>query len=299
MPCASCASAGRSRVRGIESAHHARERVDPGARVALNLVGVDHHDVGRGDALVREHQWLDATGVDARVRSIPGAPERLPSRLRAAVGSGEHPVRVRVLDDRDGIARLRFDVPLPLAVGDRVVLRDPARARTIAGAEILDVESRCASAAAAAALTLAPLPRVLAGHGWSTRTELGRLLDRDAVEVDELVADAVAHGAVVAVGDWLAPPDDLRQLRQRAGDAVGEHHRAEPLSPGVEVGALAARLGRAPDQLRAALIGTDRLGIAQGVVFDPASRATRVRHGRRTLARRDSRRVAVLSTRTR
>ena len=61
------------RVRGIESAHHELERVDPGARVALNLVGVDHHDVGRGDALVREHQWL---GRDRRRRAGPVDPGR-------------------------------------------------------------------------------------------------------------------------------------------------------------------------------------------------------------------------------
>jgi selenocysteine-specific elongation factor len=52
------------------------------------------------------------------------------------------------------------------------------------------------------------------------------------------------------------------------------------------VGALATRLGRAPDQLRAALIGADRLGIAQGVVFDPerARRASDTDEGRSLVA---------------
>ena len=39
----------RVRVRGIESAHHRLDRVAaPAARVALNLVGVDHHELRRG-----------------------------------------------------------------------------------------------------------------------------------------------------------------------------------------------------------------------------------------------------------
>jgi selenocysteine-specific elongation factor len=262
------------RVRGIESAHRSLERVEPGARVALNLGGVDHHQLGRGHALVREDEWCEATSVDVRVEPIPGAPGRLPTRLRAAVGSGEHAVRVRLLDEDAGFARVRFDTAVPLAVGDRFVLRDPARARTIAGAQVLDVESALPAAAAPAALTLDPIPRLLASHGWLSRPELARFLDRDTQEVDELVDDALTLDAVVAVATWLAPPGDLARLRADAQRAVDTHHDTAPLSPGIELATLASQLGHPPGHVRAALDGVDTLAVRQGVVVDPA-RATR------------------------
>ena len=278
------------RVRGIESAHRSLDRVEPGARVALNLVGVDHHDLARGDVLVRDHEWAEATHVDVRLRPIPGAPARLPARLQAAVGSGEHPIRARVLDDTAEFARLRFDVPLPLAVGDRIVLRDPARARTIAGAEVLDVESSCPPAVAPSALARALVPRLLADHGWLHRPELARLVDRDPAEVDALTTAAIANREAVDVGDWLAPPDDVQQLRERARATVRAHHDDEPLSPGYELHALASSLGRPPGQVRAALDGVETLTMEQGVVRDAsrAQRASDTEAGRALLALLDA-----------
>src|SRR5262249_27089283 len=47
----------RVRVRGIETAKRHVNEVGPGNRVAFNLVGVEHRDLVRGDALVRAGQW--------------------------------------------------------------------------------------------------------------------------------------------------------------------------------------------------------------------------------------------------
>ena len=278
------------RVRGIESAHRALDRVGPGARVALNLVGVDHDQLARGDALVRAAAWIDATQVDVAVRRIPGAPARIPTRLQAAVGSGEHPVRVRLLGDDTGLARLRFDTPLPLAVGDRLVLRDPARARTIAGAEVLDVESRSPAASASAALRLAPVTRLLAGHGWLTAADVARLANLDREGAERLIDDAVAAGEAVGVGEWLAAPPDLEDLRARARLTVDAHHTAQPLTHGLELAALAAALGRPVDHVRAALADDHALRIDQGVVRDPTlvQRAADTEAGRALVAQLDA-----------
>src|SRR6185503_16623231 len=60
------------RVRGIETAKRHVDQVGPGNRVALNLVGVEHRALERGDALVRAAQWTRATTVDVRVQQVPG-----------------------------------------------------------------------------------------------------------------------------------------------------------------------------------------------------------------------------------
>jgi selenocysteine-specific elongation factor len=110
--------------------------------VALNLVGVEHRELARGDALVRARQWTRATTVDVRVQRVPGEKVARRGRVQVYVGSGEHGAGLRVLDPDGTFARLRFDEPLTLAPGDRVVIRDPGRERTVAGAEVLDAEAR-------------------------------------------------------------------------------------------------------------------------------------------------------------
>jgi selenocysteine-specific elongation factor len=263
-----------ARVRAIESAHAAVAEVKPGARVALNLAGIERQALTRGDALVRAGQWFDATEVDVRITPIPGAPSRLPAQLRAAVGSGEHAARARVLGGDRYFARLQFDGPLPLAVGDRMVLRDPARSSTIAGAEVLDVGSAVPARRAAAALPRPTVARLLEGHGWLRRDNLARLVGFDQRGVDALLRDAVDRGDAVVVGEWWALPADVEALRDRARGAVREHHAADALSPGLELGALAATLRRPSEQLRAAFEGWDTLVVTRGVVHAPEHAVT-------------------------
>jgi selenocysteine-specific elongation factor len=263
-----------TRVRAIESAHAAVKEVKPGARVALNLAGIERQALTRGDALVRAGQWFEATEVDVEVTPIPGAPPQLPAPLRVAVGSGEHGARARVLDGDRRFARLRFDGALPLAVGDRMVLRDPARASTIAGAEVLDVGSEVPARRAAGALARPAVARLLEGHGWLRLEDVTRLVGLDRRRLDALLRDAVDRREAVVVGEWWALPADVEALRDRARATVLEHHATDALSPGLELGSLAATLRRPTDQLRAAFEGGDTLVVTRGVVHAPEHAVT-------------------------
>jgi selenocysteine-specific elongation factor len=56
----------------------------------------------------------------------------------------------------------------------------------------------------------------------------------------------------------------LTEARRRALQLVGDHHRAQPLEPGLDLPALAAALGLDAARARAALEGTEGLVIEQG-----------------------------------
>ncbi|MEZ5142580.1 MAG: selenocysteine-specific translation elongation factor [Acidimicrobiales bacterium] len=144
------------RVRALQTHEHGEAEVGPGHRVAVNLSGISHHDVGRGDALVRAGQWHAVAVLDARI-DVLGSLDHPVSRrgaYLAYLGSGEHAVRLRVLGPdviepgRSGFVRLHLPVPLPLLPGDHVVLRDAGRGETIGGGEILDVDPRLPAARA-------------------------------------------------------------------------------------------------------------------------------------------------------
>jgi selenocysteine-specific elongation factor len=131
-------------VRGLQSLGQERDRVAAVARLAVNLRGVARDEVGRGDVLLSS-SWDGNDCVDVRL-SVAEVTEQLVLH----VGTAAVPVRVRPLSP--GAARLQLAAPLPLRVGDRGLLRDPAGQRLAASVLVLD-----------------PHPPALAGRGAAAR----------------------------------------------------------------------------------------------------------------------------------
>src|SRR5437764_12785223 len=138
----------RVRVRALQSLQQPRSTVPPGSRVAVNLSGVSYDELARGHALVRADQWQPTRTVDASLRALDALDHEVSARgaYQAYVGSGEYPVRLRVLGGQEailpgdgGVVRLHLPVALPLLPGDRFVLRESGRDETVGGGVVLDV----------------------------------------------------------------------------------------------------------------------------------------------------------------
>jgi selenocysteine-specific elongation factor len=198
----------RARVRSIESAHERVDAIGPGNRVALNLAGIDNHDVRRGDAVVFPAQWCVVDTVDVALRG------RFPKRavVDVHIGSGEQLGRLRVLDG--DYARIRLSTPAALAPGDRLIVRSSGARKTIGGAQVLDVAPARRSVAALARLPLPITQRVLDAQRWCTAEEFARL------------SGGAAPEEVVHVGEWLVAPRELERVRAcaavRTRDSVTE-----------------------------------------------------------------------------
>jgi selenocysteine-specific elongation factor len=214
------------RVRSVQS-HGARvDRLAAGNRAALNLSGVDHHQLRRGDAVVQPSQWRPTVRFDASLTVLPSIGHVVSRRgaYFAYIGSGEHPVRLRVLGPESiapgdsGLIRLHLVAPLPLVMGDRFVLRESGRDETVGGGEVLDV------APVLPASRAHPSPhvdRIVAEHGW--------------ILADHLWALTGAR-LPPTVGDWVVDPDALEATR------TSLHHRvAAAGSVGVDLAVLDAR----------------------------------------------------------
>jgi selenocysteine-specific elongation factor len=265
-----------ARIRGIESLNEPVPSVRGVARVALNLRGLPADVPARGMALVEAGRWTMTRLADVRLR-LP-TQLRLPPDMTLHLGSARIPVRLRMLGpEGTAIARLTLRDPLPLHVGDRVLLRDPGSAGvTILGATVLDVAPPALArrgAAAAAAAELAAWPEypteadLLRRHGLLRASALTAMGLTGALSPASPSASPSASPAAFAAAGWVADPACWQELRRRLAEAVAGHARRDPLAIGMTPEAARAALGlpdRALVEALAQLPGEPRVLLAGG-----------------------------------
>ncbi|HEX9682270.1 MAG TPA: selenocysteine-specific translation elongation factor [Acidimicrobiales bacterium] len=243
----------RARVRALQTHGHPITSAAPGCRLAVNLAGIGHAEVARGDAVVAPGRWHRTSTIDAGLDVLAALDHEVSRRgaYIAYIGSGDVPVRLRVLG-RDALApgsggavRLHLARPLPLVPGDRFVLRDSGRDETIGGGEVLDVDPVLPAAVATPDRSV---ERVVRERGWVRTGDLERLTGQSvAPTVDDWVVDPEAWSASVSVleaeVDDAGPLGlDVSVLDVRARAVLG-------LLDGIEVDEGRARRSAASDPL--------------------------------------------------
>src|SRR2546423_10561236 len=139
----------RARIRGLQQHNVAVERAHPGTRTAVNLSGLEHTEVGRGDVLA-PGALASSRRVDVRLNVLADAVQPLHHRQRLLIyhGTSELMVEVSLLQGdqlrpgEGGLAQLFLTSPLVGLEGDRFVLRVPSPAETVAGGQIIDMAPR-------------------------------------------------------------------------------------------------------------------------------------------------------------
>ena len=138
----------RSRIRGLQTHRKKTEEALPGSRVAVNLTGIPHEEIRRGEALTIPG-WLRPTvALDVRLHLISDAPRALRhnSYVTFHTGSSETNARVRLLEKErvepgeSTWAQLRLDEPLAVVKGDSYVIRSPET--TLGGGNVVDTNPR-------------------------------------------------------------------------------------------------------------------------------------------------------------
>ncbi|HEX2785237.1 MAG TPA: SelB C-terminal domain-containing protein, partial [Ilumatobacteraceae bacterium] len=184
-------------------------------RVALNLVGVDHTQLQRGDSVIVPEQWRPTRRFDASLRVLPSLRHDVNRRgaYLAYIGSGEFPVKVRVLGSDSigpgdsGLVRLHLARSLPLVRGDRFVMRESGRDETVGGGEVLDVAPVLPASKARPDRSI---ERIVAEHGW---------IDIDDLEALTGERREAAISRYVVSPEWLkTAQSDVRTRVEGAGE---------------------------------------------------------------------------------
>jgi selenocysteine-specific elongation factor len=246
----------RVRVRGLQSHGNATETARAGRRVAVNLGGIDHAEIVRGELLAKPETLRTTQILNAAVDVLPASPRPLRTRQRVRIhlGTAEVLARVRVLNETGEIApgvrdfvQLTLESPTAARLGDRFIIRSYSPQLTIAGGTVLDplaaklrksefanareTLSKLAAAESAKSSVISAFVEAAGDRGVTLYDIQARTGWRRGV-VDQAI-DASVAGQIVKAGDSLVHKPAFDALKNHVVTALEAHHKKDPLSKGL------------------------------------------------------------------
>ncbi|NUQ62493.1 MAG: selenocysteine-specific translation elongation factor, partial [Pirellulales bacterium] len=242
------------RVRGLENHARAVEEVHRGQRAAVNLAGIRHEQLRRGQELAAPGHLTPSRRLSVRLNVLPSVPRPLKhrSRLRLHVGTAEVMAVLVLLEQNEllpgqvGLAQLVLDEPTVTTWNQPLVVRSESPVATVGGGHVLDPDAPPLRRADRG--KLAPLASLasedvlqrassavyfLAWRDWQP-SDLVRIAG--AVNAGEVYRALVSRGDVVELP--VSPARTVRVHREvldetagRAEQILQRMHQEEPLRP--------------------------------------------------------------------
>jgi selenocysteine-specific elongation factor len=252
-----------ARVRGVQVHHTAAEVASAGDRCALAITGarIEKATVHRGDWLVAPSLHAPTFRLDVAVRTVEGRVLKHASPVHVHIGSAS--VRARVLTGTNGFAHLTLQRETAALFGDRVILRDDATGRVVAGGRVIDPfpparrvprEQRAASLTAMeTADAQDALNGLLRAEGWVDLARFGLARNLESV--------ANLNGGI-RIGRSARPILVSDETNESLGQALlrtlAGWHEKHPDLPGPGKAALLSGLRAWPEEIAEAVL-LDRL----------------------------------------
>ncbi|HUT33901.1 MAG TPA: selenocysteine-specific translation elongation factor [Planctomycetota bacterium] len=250
-----------ARIRGLQWHGTPVEAVFAGQRAALNLSGLKHDELSRGDVACTRGGFVPASMVDGLVvldRNQAHAVKHGTS-VSFHLGTSEVPARLVLLDrlrlepGEQGWAQLRLAGQVVARRGDRFILRTVGGEATLGGGQVLDAHplkhrrQRVEAAIALEGIAEAGLPAAIAHelHKADAPLRLSALCPRlgeSRADVEAALGDAI-RSVPTGADAWLYDRELADAIAGRALDALAAYHKEKPLlATGLSVAALGARV---------------------------------------------------------
>ncbi|HEX8731673.1 MAG TPA: selenocysteine-specific translation elongation factor [Ktedonobacterales bacterium] len=290
----------RARIRGLQTHKRKIERGEPGARLAVNLAGVEKSDLARGDVISLPGRLRTTMAIDVRLETLASAPRAIAhnSTLDLYLGAAETQARVILLEGEavapgaSGWAQLRLARPFVAARGDRFILRAPSPSETVGGGVVVEPAARRHPRHDAATIarlellargdpdevTLAALRGERRGAGAQTQraasfagrsgADLTQATGLPAEEVDVALVALVEREQARRIGGLWYAASEWERLRTTSGEALAAYHVRWPLRPGMPREEWRARLAIPPretTEVVAALVAQGALAEASAL----------------------------------
>ncbi len=268
----------RLRVRGVQVHGTPAKNAVAGQRTAVNVVGIDAHEIARGMVLAAPERLRAVREFGCVLEALPDAP---PIRNRAPVhlhtGTAEIEAEVRLFRGQSPVppgektyARIVLREEALLLPRDRFIIRRFSPVSTIGGGVVLDtglVRLRKASEGAERLRKIENASRpdwlylLIAESALGTSPE--ELIARTGLTTVEIETAIRGNPAIVALPGWFAARSAVESLREQMFERIRQFHVEHPLLAGIPKQDLHAGL---PDALFDALLKHPQIAVEGEVV---------------------------------
>jgi selenocysteine-specific elongation factor len=292
----------RGRIRGLQTHKQSVTEGKPGARLAVNIAGVERSALARGDVVTLPDQFRPTVAMDVRIEMLYSAARPLAhnATLDLYLGAAETPTRVLLLDRDEikpgetGWAQLRLARPLVAAWGDRFILRAPSPSETIGGGSVVEpwakrhkrrdsptlarlerlAQGNPEEVALAALLPLERPGARTAGFGGREAAEIAKVTGLGAQDLAAAMAALVERRQVTQAGAFYYATAQWERLRATSAALLGAYHAQYPLRRGAPREEWRARLGMGPREAQEVISALLTLGeLAEGAGLERVGQA--------------------------
>jgi len=255
--------ANKSRIRSLQTHKNQLNSVDPGNRVAINLVGLSPGDLKRGNVLTKPGWLIPTSLLDARLRLLTDHKSSLKHDTEVSLHTGSADVMARVrLLEKDEVqsgettwGQFILEEPLAVVNGDHYVIRSPMD--TLGGGIILDAHPKQRHRR----FQMETIENLKArAEGKSTKALLAILQAAQPLELTKLIAQSnlpqedafsaieslIQEGQLVAVGSGnnslIFTYSYWQQLIDSILEMVGDYHRKFPLRLGIPKAEISSKI---------------------------------------------------------
>jgi selenocysteine-specific elongation factor len=253
---------GRDKIRGL---HHHDEPVTHaqyGSRTAVNLQNGQVGKTGRGSLVcrpgsIRVSDQLIALTTPARsLDEIPGR-----GAFHFHIGTAHSPATIRQLYGTAAYL-VNLDHGLPMAMGDRFILRDSGRQAVVGGGQIL--EPHPTGSATEEEISL--LSSSVTASPDDKATALLAVRGTSDLDVLQAASGGGVPEAGLRSGSIVLSPAVADRTMADATTFIAQYHRRFPLRPGVQKAELASQIGSNLGLVDAMVASTTELAEENGYV---------------------------------
>lgn len=244
----------RVRVRSLQNHDRPVEEVHRGMRAAINLAGVRHEDVVRGQEVATPGYLQPARVVTVRLHCLADVKKPIKHRapVRFHVGTSEIMGRVSLLDCDQvapggwALAQLFLEEPATCTWGQPFVVRGPSATSTLGGGQVLQPVARKVRRRHLDVLerieklwTGNPEERALTvawfgGFTGFTLADLVRGANLAPDQASQLIENLTGEGKLVSISlghgrQLLLHADMVKELDERLLQVLGKLHQENPL----------------------------------------------------------------------
>jgi len=254
-------SGDKARIRSLQVHEKSQENVEPGTRLAVNLSGIDHVDIKRGD-LITTTGWLKpSTAFDAILQVIKGAPRpvRHNHKVLLFTGTRETPATIRILEGShidpgtSGWIQIKTQKQIPIIRGEYFIVRDTEN--TLGGGRIL--ETNASRRKRNDPTTISRLQTLASGSNEdikfnalmdiepATIIELASATGSTHKEVVAAIAALESQGRILIIGTnpkYFISIDGWERLENTAIQSLSTFHSSYPLRRGMPLQDFRGRL---------------------------------------------------------